>query len=380
MNPPGSQTPLSPNDPLMQVLGQGESEQEVDSQAIGSEERRIVYPPQENGEEVIPTGNYPQEGEASLPPRRYKPARQTQTSVGADETEIISVLPDPTASRRRRVGNRKAMSPFKLLGLFLVAQTLIVAVVVLFFGHAIRNWLMGSELPTTGGLSRNEAEELRSHLHESQGEFKQLGSDIETVKKQISVSPGDAWKELEILEQRNQLTLLADDAITNGSRLAYDKLVILSKDTNQDKRMQDGAVAEIVRVKSFYASGVRMGAYRIPVQSLFPSSVLKSEEALKASQLVGLLTNLEKSWKVRARAAYLLGSRRGGLPLCEYLVTVAKTDPNLDVVKECIVSFEQITGYRSKQQFDIADLEEWWVAYEARISAREEQARAEDPS
>ena len=349
-------------------------------------DRRIAHP-QPEGQEVIPSGNYPRDPSRAaarpsrIPQPRAKSARPTHSSVREDDTEIISVKPDPSVSpRKRRSGNRKAASPLKVAALILAAQALIAVLVIVLFGPAIRDWLMGADLPTTGGLSKNEANELRSHLHESQEDFDRLGADLETVKKQISVSPGDAWRELEILGARNQLTLLADDAITNGSRVAYDKLVILSNDTTQDKRLRDGAVAELVRVTNFYSSGMRLGAYTLPVNQLFPSSVSRSEEALSTGQLVGLLTNREKSWQVRARAAYLLGSRRGGLPLCEILVGAAKEDPNLDVVKECIVSFEQVTGYRSKQPFDIAGLEEWWGTYEARTSARAEQSGEDDPS
>ncbi len=113
----------------------------------------------------------------------------------------------------------------------------------------------GTEVTPDDRLTTEQAAALRAELQQANSEFSALGTDLDLVKKQVSIHPGDAWKQLEILGERNQLTRLADDAIANGSRKAFDQLVSASKDQSMDQRLKDGAVAEVLRVKSYYSSG-----------------------------------------------------------------------------------------------------------------------------
>ncbi|MFT5105073.1 MAG: hypothetical protein ACI8XO_000205 [Verrucomicrobiales bacterium] len=377
MNSPNSQQPLATDDPLMRAIGRGEN---LVKGVQVEEVERVVHPPVA-GENVTPTGNYPQrQASYTPPPRAAHPATTptpTRATTKSDNTEIISAIPDTAGSHRRRQRNRKMTSPLKMLGMFAASQLVLGLIFFSIFGGMIRNWLQATAV-APDGVTAKEAEALREHVDEAEAEFSQFGTDLERIKKQISVEPGDAWAQLEILGARNELTMLADDAIANGSRLAYDKLVTKSKDEKADQRLRDGAAAEITRVKNFYASGTRLGSHTIPVATLYPSLKSEKDESLTNSQLIALLGDQDKHWRVRLRAAYLMGSRRT-LGVAESLVNAVKNDPNLDVVEECITIFEENTGYRAKAMFEVESLLNWWTVYESRVGARA-AAEALDPS
>lgn len=366
MNSPSNQMPPVPDDPHSEAVDEPEVLLDyVDYQSVG----RIAHPP-EQGVEVVPSGNFPP---AAAPRQVPMPApRPARAGASDGETEIISVLPDPSAPRRRRPRNRKAPSPAKLLGLFLAAQVVVGLLGFAIFGGMIRSWMMKGAI-APDGVTAKEAAALRDNVEQAKAGFDQFDKDLALVKKRIAVSPGDAWAELELLGKRNELTMLADDAIANGTRAAFDRLEAKSEDASADQRLRNGAAAEILRVKDFYAShGTRFGSYALPVATLYPSLRTKAEAELETPQLISLLGNQERSWKVRTRAAFLLASRRE-LAVCEALVQAAKTDPNLDVVKECVATFEENTGYRAKGLFEIEELESWWTVYEARVSLAAER-------
>ena len=305
------------------------------------------------------------------------PPLPARASASDDSTEIISVLPDRAAGRPRRQRNRRASSSLKLLGLSLVVQLAIALLGLAIFGGAIRSWLQRGVKVPVGQLTVEDAAGLQDELSLANSNFTAFSEDLDTVKKQVAIHPGDAWKQLEILGERNRLTALADDAIANGSRAAFEKLLALSKDLSGDRRIQDGAVVEILRVKNFYSSGTRLGSYTLPVATLYPSLKTAAEEALSSSQLLELLADQERHWRVRTRAAYLLGNRRE-LSVSEALVRAAESDPNLDVVKECVFTFEENTGYRAKGLFEIESLVNWWTVYQARAGVS--PGDASDPS
>lgn len=374
MNSPRSHEPPLAAEPLTQALDRVEES----SQGIGLEDTVVVAHPQVGGAEVIPTGNFPQSRPATdlSPPRAARPPQAqgsvpTRASVSSDDTEIISAIPDPSASRRRRTRNRKALSPLKLLSTFVAAQAVLGLLFFALFGGIVRGWLQDSAVPSDG-VTAKDAAALRDEVRAADARFGALGEDVEHMKKQLSVKPGDAWEQLDLLGERNNLTLLADDAITNGNRLAFDQLLERAKDISSDKRLRDGAAAEISRVRIYYSSITRLGSYALPVVSLYPSLKSAAEEALSPSQLVRLLGDESKDWRVRCRAAYLLGNKRS-LAVSGALARAAKEDPNLDVVKECVVSFEQNTGFRSKGMFEIDALSSFWRSYESRVSAAAEQ-------
>jgi hypothetical protein len=168
-----------------------------------------------------------------------------------------------------------------------------------------------------------------------------------------------ANQELVLLKERNRLTGFADEAIAEGKREALNRLLDTLKDKDLSK-LQHAAYAEIQRVYYHlrYMSRIEKG-YTIPVNEIFKDNTIRSETDLNTEQIISLLQDQAKDWKIRLRAAYLLGGRRTP-EVGDALIKALKEDPVLDVAKESQFSFEQNTN-RSFLLFDITSIEEWWA-------------------
>ena len=130
-------------------------------------------------------------------------------------------------------------------------------------------------------------------------------------------------------------------------------------ETSRDPSLVNGAEAELLRVKFFFASGTRSASYMLPMAMLYPSVKSKTEEQLSQQELIDLLLDGEKDWRVRRRVAFLLGDKRS-YEVAEALAEAVRSDPSLDVIKESVYSFEAITGFRSSDLFEIKELLDWW--------------------
>jgi hypothetical protein len=183
----------------------------------------------------------------------------------------------------------------------------------------------------------------------------------------LSATPGEVWKELEYLGERNRLLELADRAIDTADREAFDKLVVISGGASDD-RLRAGAVAEVLRVRFAYRTGIRSESHTLPVGQLFPSLRGKSEMELSTDQLVKVLLGSESAAADRTKAAYLLADRRGG-KAADALAKAVAEDKNLDVVREAAMTFSEMTGYRSANLLDTRRLGQWWEVNAARVKA-----------
>jgi hypothetical protein len=168
--------------------------------------------------------------------------------------------------------------------------------------------------------------------------------------------------QVEVLRKRNRLTDLADRAIVLGERNAYEHLrSALSESEYQALGL--AVRTELAKVEHFYRFGTRLDGYVIPVVELFPGRGFSGEEDLATEDIIGLLLSPDKvPWKVRGRAAWMLGRQRP-IEVTEALATAIRTEPNLDVLKECVFTFEENTGYRAEEVFDTGPLLAWWEAH-----------------
>ncbi len=192
--------------------------------------------------------------------------------------------------------------------------------------------------------------------------FEKIGNleeNVENIQRILSVTP-EAMSEISQLKNRNQLTRLADEAITRGSRSAYMQIANIAE-SSRDTSQVNGAQAELLRVKFFFASGTRSASYMLPMATLYPSVKSKTEEQLTQKELIDLLLDSEKDWRVRRRVAFLLGDKRS-YEVAESLAEAIRSDTSLDVIKESVYSFEAITGYRSSDLFEMKELLDWWDA------------------
>ncbi len=298
-------------------------------------------------------------------------------------SDAMPLVDDGPAPARKRVRNRKQTGTLKVVAVVLCLQALLVVIglVIVYFSPTARgafrkamHRLLGTSAvvaaaePTWIPEDFENDGTLGSTFAASGDQLSFLKQSVEDLQRQLSVTPKEAWKELRVLSQRNQLTAFADEAITLGSRKSYTDLKQIAA-TSTEPAQRHGAEAELLRVKFFYASGTRLGAYKLPVASLYPTLKNSEEEDLTPDQLIKLLLDQKKDWRVRSRVALLLGESRS-YEVAEALVEAVRTDESLDVIKECIFSFEENTGYRSPGLLEIEDLLKWWEANSARLKAR----------
>ncbi len=174
---------------------------------------------------------------------------------------------------------------------------------------------------------------------------------------------GAAWS---AVEQRYQLTELADEAISTSNRASYDKLTGFL-DSSQEEALRNAARSEVLRVQQIYATGSRLSAAPLPVKELSPAAA--SESDIPLTILIAYIQNPETLWDRRARAAYVLEGSTN-LEANDALLRVAKTDSNLDVVKQAMISFKRNTGYPGGDFFDAERASEWWANHRDEVAQR----------
>lgn len=168
-----------------------------------------------------------------------------------------------------------------------------------------------------------------------------------------------AVHELRLMKERNRLSSWADEAIATGAREALQHIVDAMSDPDVAD-LKHAAQAEYFRVLAHFQAVSRIEPeYKLPLGELFPNDAgVRDESDLSTQQVLQLLADNAKDWRVRLRSAWLLGGRRS-LEVGEALLKALHEDPSLDVAKEAQLSFEQNTEH-SFRLFDIPAIDAWW--------------------
>lgn len=173
--------------------------------------------------------------------------------------------------------------------------------------------------------------------------FERVQGSFHDLKRQLT-------EELMILQDRNELTRLADAAIATCSRESFEKITnIIYKSKNEDEVM--AALSENFRVKAHYVS-----ISRIKNNPLYYNGKLDVD--MSTEELLKLLAFSEE-WKGRARAAQILGKRKEK-NVAEALMSAVRTDKCLDVVNEAKKSFGLLTKFKQKDIFQFEEVDDWW--------------------
>lgn len=229
-------------------------------------------------------------------------------------------------------------------------------------------------LPAAASDDADTEQEITSADLRFRGQFAEIFKRLDTLSTDVSSVEGALVEkqppsgesaaafqsEILYLRDRNRLTAWADEAISTGSRAAYEKLCETLDDPRKAK-LTHAAQAEILRVHAFYLSGSRIERFDIPVAQYFPDEAQLKDSQLKDDQVISLLQGKSHPWQVRMKAANLLSPRRS-LIVGDALVKAVLEDDNLDVVKEAALSFEQLTGHHPRI-FDAAGIAKWWKQY-----------------
>jgi len=190
-------------------------------------------------------------------------------------------------------------------------------------------------------LTENEINSFRSYLDDSKS---RLG---EEYNKLVT--------EAEMLKERNRLAKLANIAISEGSRQALQELEdVIKNPLKQD--LAEVAMAEIMRVKAFYATTNRIKGRSVNYAS--PAGIVIVDDKIPTDTLISELRH-NSDWQIRAKFAELLASRKDP-SVVEALLMAAKEDAHLEVVKMSLESFAAITGFKSNDVFDYASAVKWW--------------------
>jgi hypothetical protein len=238
--------------------------------------------------------------------------------------------------------------------------TVVLVIGVLLAKDAIRSFFAGEKVEEQAS-ALSVAEEVDGQgkkLEELGIKLAAIEAELAAQGDRISEKMPNVDEEIEYLRVRNKLTTYADEAITMANRAQYKKLWDVVYDETQGK-YHAAAVSEILRVKFFYASGSRLGAWTLPVRELFPG--LETEGDLQVQQVIELLLDRTQDWRVRVRAARLLEGQRTRRVL-EKLREAIHDDPNLDVLKEAVRTFEVNAGFVGGDFFDVESVDNWWEA------------------
>jgi hypothetical protein len=161
--------------------------------------------------------------------------------------------------------------------------------------------------------------------------------------------------ELLSFQKRTNLLKLADMAIGNMSRSAYEELVDILNNPS-DVSLQLAAKAEIVRVNNALANSARTAGVKLSVEG--SAGLTRNELDLTTSELIDILID-DPDWTFRARSAQLLAEKKEiGVPVA--LLESMKDEENLEVFKYAVRAFKAVTGCKAPDIFEYEYCSEWW--------------------
>ena len=189
-------------------------------------------------------------------------------------------------------------------------------------------------------------------------------------------------EEIKSLKLQSNLPFLGDKAIKHDDREAFEEIIRITRTAPEDSPLKKFAIDEVRRFINQVGGQWITGEF-VSTSLLGKSGSLpKDDTQIPTDQLMVSLS--DPDFKVRARAAMLLGNRREkGVP--HGLLQVARTDRHLLATYYAIVSFGFITRRMNRpisagqepigisqliEMFDIDKLEQWWKDHSAEVNER----------
>jgi hypothetical protein len=203
---------------------------------------------------------------------------------------------------------------------------------------------LNPEIAKMNELIANSRNEIESEITGVKQETKYFEDYIEGTKLSFSKEYATLADEIKFLKQRNILTSLADEAISQGIANPYEELQILPV----GEQLQNAKLSEVLRVKNYYATMTRIKGVSIVASE--PDGRKTKDDEISTQILLKDLANNE-NWQIRAKAAQLLKNRKEEI-VSESLLKAAKSDPRLDVRKLALDSFAIINDVTLPDVFD----------------------------
>jgi hypothetical protein len=182
------------------------------------------------------------------------------------------------------------------------------------------------------------------------------------IENQISPIIIEAENKLAIIDEeirkiklRNHMTELADKVISDASRFAYDELNKIADEYKKDSQEYFAAAAEVTRVRVTWHNLHRI-INDSGTESYDDSGI--DYYKLTTKQLIDYLLS-DKRWQVRRESAKLLYNSRDA-DVAIALVKILKEDPDIEVVKEALRSFRNISSMPDRSILSYDRAIEWW--------------------
>ena len=200
--------------------------------------------------------------------------------------------------------------------------------------------------------------EITQARKNAQQEFSTFKAYLDDSKSKLGQEYDTLAAEINMLKSRNRLAALANKAIADGDRRAFEELQNAGHDPAK-LDLSEVAAAEILRVKAFYATTARLKDQSVTYAN--PGGMVIVDDKISTATLLEDLAH-NADWRVRAKFALFLANRSEP-GVAEALLSAAGQDKNLNVVKACLETFSVLTGYKMHDVFDYAAAQEWWQSH-----------------
>ncbi|MSR77098.1 MAG: hypothetical protein EXS63_02570 [Candidatus Omnitrophica bacterium] len=161
-------------------------------------------------------------------------------------------------------------------------------------------------------------------------------------------------KKSALIDEKKTILKLSEQSL-RGYRKAYDELALRSE-REAPEELAQMAKTELLRIEKAFRLTTRMDGTSVNYADQTGKGLI--DDAVPTDVLIRKMRE-SPSWKIRARAAQLLGNRVDS-DLPDILLEAAEMDPYLDITKQALESFSKMTGYDGAEIFGIRQARSWW--------------------
>jgi hypothetical protein len=204
---------------------------------------------------------------------------------------------------------------------------------------------------------------LNPSISEFQSKFDKSSVDLNDKISQTSKAAEESLHkfdvQLKLLTTRNEITALADRAISDGDIEAYRKLNKLA--SSSDSSISSPATTELFAVFDAYSifSPSRIKNIKYDAKLFNPQKT--KQEDLSLEDIMPQWEHLKQPLG-RAKLAQLMSAkvRRGSYSTAKFLAEAIKAETHLEVLRYLGVAFQRVTGHKEGGGLDQRELLEWW--------------------
>jgi hypothetical protein len=231
----------------------------------------------------------------------------------------------------------------------------------------------------TIGLVAKQANEMKPEISRVAGEVQKFEVFLHDTRKALQDEYQILSQEIAFLKLQNDLPILTDKAISQGDRGALEEILRIAQTSPDNSPIKPLAREHYIGVVMSLPSQYHSSPFLVVK---LEDGTLKREGEIPTTRLITSLSDVD--WNVRARAAMLLGGRsEKGVP--DILLQVTRTDKNLRVIGNALISFGYITKRVARpiaagqaaisqtqfiEMYDIDKLEQWWKEHFTEVNER----------